>query len=270
MTLLNCCVDVLQGLHYLSSRRIVHRDVSARNVLLDGNEVCKLAHFGRAVASAGVGKDDAKSSEELPIRHAAVEVLESGQFSTASDVWSFGCLVWEVFAAGVDPYHNIASCTDVSNHVRAGGEDGGSSEAACRDLQEPDGPLSPADRPGMLDLYTSAVYLGATPSSLAQDEMQSAFPASCENLRIPSRRDSLELPEAMQEESPSRLLVLVTMLQGSHFALVGTLYILVIWRHCGIRSGWQSGRGGGRIPQCRHLILSAMPMRAFGGGRKGP
>ena len=54
-TLLTFCAEVLQGLYDISSRRIVHRDIAARNVLLDANEVCKLADFGRAVALADVG-----------------------------------------------------------------------------------------------------------------------------------------------------------------------------------------------------------------------
>ena len=61
-TLLTFCAEVLQALHYISSRRIVHRDIAARNVLLDANEVCKLADFGRAVALADIGKEYAKLS----------------------------------------------------------------------------------------------------------------------------------------------------------------------------------------------------------------
>ena len=181
VALLTFCAEVLQGLHYISSRRIVHRDVAARNVLLDGNEVCKLADFGRAVALADIGKDYAKLSEELPIRHAAVEVLVSGRFSTASDVWAFGCLVWEVFSAGADPYHDIASFTEVSSFVRAGkrmAAPPGQPPKIYQKIMVPCWATSPADRPRILDLYTSMVSLGALPDDLARDEMQ--LTAVCE------------------------------------------------------------------------------------------
>ena len=153
----------------------MHRDVAARNVLLDANEICKLADFGRAVALADIGKDYASLSEELPIRHAAVEVLVSGRFSTASDVWAFGCLVWEVFAAGADPYHDIASFTEVSSFVRAGKRMAaplGQPTEIHEKIMVPCWATAPADRPRILDLYTSMVSLGAIPDDLARDEMQ--------------------------------------------------------------------------------------------------
>ena len=55
--LLTYCHDVACGMHYLSSRRVVHRDVAARNVLLDSAHVCKISDFGMSKALAG-GKDD--------------------------------------------------------------------------------------------------------------------------------------------------------------------------------------------------------------------
>jgi serine/threonine protein kinase len=55
--LLTYCHDVASGMSYLSSRRVVHRDVAARNVLLDSAYVCKIADFGMSKALAG-GKDD--------------------------------------------------------------------------------------------------------------------------------------------------------------------------------------------------------------------
>ena len=175
VTLLTFCAEVLQGMQHIASRRIVHRDIAARNVLLDANEVCKLADFGQAVALADIGKDYAKLSEELPIRHAAVEVLQSGRFSTASDVWSFGCLAWEVFSAGADPYPDIASFTEVSSFVRAGKRmtpPSGQPVEIHQRLMLPCWAASPADRPMILNVYAAAVSLGAIPDDQARDEMQ--------------------------------------------------------------------------------------------------
>ena len=59
------CHDVASGMHYLSSRRIVHRDVAARNVLLDSTRTCKLADFGMssALSLAARGGTDIYHSE---------------------------------------------------------------------------------------------------------------------------------------------------------------------------------------------------------------
>eukprot|EP00037_Helgoeca_nana_P031582 m.405162 g.405162 ORF g.405162 m.405162 type:complete len:173 (+) comp28426_c0_seq2:401-919(+) len=55
--LLTYCHDTASGLHYLASRRIVHRDIAARNVLLDSAYTCKVSDFGMSAALAG-GADD--------------------------------------------------------------------------------------------------------------------------------------------------------------------------------------------------------------------
>ena len=113
--------------------------------------------------------------EELPIRHAAVEVLESGRFSTASDIWSFGCMAWEVLSAGADPYPDIASFTEVSSFVRAGkrmSAPPGQPVDIHQRLMLPCWAAQAADRPSILELYTTAVSLGAIPDDLARDEMQ--------------------------------------------------------------------------------------------------
>lgn len=59
--MLTYCHDVACGMHYLSSRRIVHRDVAARNVLLDVTNTCKVADFGMSAALEG-GSDDYASN----------------------------------------------------------------------------------------------------------------------------------------------------------------------------------------------------------------
>jgi serine/threonine protein kinase len=68
-------------------------DLAARNVLVAEGFVCKIADFGMA-------KDTnyyvASSNRLVPIRWAAPEVLRQRVFSTASDVWSFGILLWEL------------------------------------------------------------------------------------------------------------------------------------------------------------------------------
>lgn len=120
VALLSCCADVCLGLRYLSSRLIVHRDVAARNVLLDSQLVCMVADFGMSSALGGGSESSTGYAEtyvrlggELPVRWASVEVLAEGKFSRASDVWAFGCLAYEVFSRGALPYHDKATLMEV-------------------------------------------------------------------------------------------------------------------------------------------------------------
>lgn len=87
--LLSYCHDVGRALTYLSARKIVHRDVAARNVLLDSALNCKLSDFGMSVV---LNTDDSEYASsyvrikggEAPIRWSAIEVLTENKFSTAS------------------------------------------------------------------------------------------------------------------------------------------------------------------------------------------
>jgi serine/threonine protein kinase len=90
--LLEYCHDVASGMHYMSSRGIVHRDLAARNVLLDAGFTCKISDFGMSAALTG-GADflDADYASnyvrlhgDLPMRWAAVEVINEGKHSRAS------------------------------------------------------------------------------------------------------------------------------------------------------------------------------------------
>jgi serine/threonine protein kinase len=89
--MLQYCHDVASGMHYMSSRRIVHRDLAARNVLLDAGYTCKISDFGMSAALTGAEYHDADYASnyvrlhgDLPMRWAAVEVLNEGKYSRAS------------------------------------------------------------------------------------------------------------------------------------------------------------------------------------------
>eukprot|EP00049_Salpingoeca_infusionum_P005014 m.87306 g.87306 ORF g.87306 m.87306 type:complete len:1906 (-) comp12825_c0_seq22:1084-6801(-) len=100
---LACALEVAQGLRYLASKRFLHRDVSARNVLVSTDGTCKLADFG--LSRETVEKDYYISTGgDLPVRWTAIEALETNKFSLASDVWSFGVLLYEIWTNGATPY----------------------------------------------------------------------------------------------------------------------------------------------------------------------
>lgn len=101
--LLDFCVQVCQGMAYLESRKFIHRDLAARNCLVGENAVVKVADFGLA---RYVLDDEYQSSAgtKFPVKWAPPEVLQYTKFSSKSDVWAYGILMWEVFTCGEMPY----------------------------------------------------------------------------------------------------------------------------------------------------------------------
>ncbi|TKR64846.1 hypothetical protein L596_025324 [Steinernema carpocapsae] len=105
-TLTKFVIDAAEGMNYLSSQHVIHRDIAARNCLLGSCNEVKISDFGLSVAVEGT-KDQIKESrlKAVPIRWLSPETLSSGVFSTKSDVWSFGIMTWEIFHyCKSDPY----------------------------------------------------------------------------------------------------------------------------------------------------------------------
>ncbi|XP_072864121.1 ephrin type-A receptor 8 [Chlorocebus sabaeus] len=120
MQLVGMLRGVGAGMRYLSDLGYVHRDLAARNVLVDSNLVCKVSDFGLS----RVLEDDPDAAYtttggKIPIRWTAPEAIAFRTFSSASDVWSFGVVMWEVLAYGERPYWNMTN-RDVISSVEEG------------------------------------------------------------------------------------------------------------------------------------------------------
>ncbi|MED6292029.1 Ephrin type-B receptor 5 [Characodon lateralis] len=101
------------GMRYLSERNFVHRDLAARNVLVNSNLVCKVSDFGLSRLMRGLDHNvptyTASLGSKIPVRWTAPEAFQHRKFSTASDIWSFGILMWEVMSYGERPYWDMSN-----------------------------------------------------------------------------------------------------------------------------------------------------------------
>jgi len=119
-------MDTATGMAHLTESKFVHRDLAARNVLVDALNTCKVADFGlaRGIAGARAGPDTNEDGEEeeyyrsrtgtFPVRWTAPEAMQTMRFSEATDVWSFGITMIEVFTDGGKPYAGMANAAVIS------------------------------------------------------------------------------------------------------------------------------------------------------------
>ncbi|CAM4402581.1 unnamed protein product [Lepidochelys olivacea] len=118
--LLEICYSICEAMTFLESQQFIHRDLAARNCLVDSDLTVKVSDFGMAryvlddlyVSSLGT---------KFPVKWSAPEVFHYTKFSSKSDVWAFGILMWEVFTLGKQPYElydNVQVIEKVSEGYR--------------------------------------------------------------------------------------------------------------------------------------------------------
>ncbi|GFR18243.1 hypothetical protein TNCT_500511 [Trichonephila clavata] len=117
-TLILYAFQLSTALSYLESRKFVHRDIAARNVLVSSHDCVKLGDFGlsRWVEEQHYYK---ASKGKLPIKWMAPESINFRRFTTASDVWMFGVCIWEILMFGVKPFQGVKN-NDVIGRIENG------------------------------------------------------------------------------------------------------------------------------------------------------
>ena len=133
--LLEIALDVCNAMMYLGERDIIHRDLRAKNcfVFAHGEKLLtKLGDFHLAILSYSSKKSSTRLDQQMPnatvkqhmnedmrsqfaVRWMAAEALRNSEFNTASDVWSFGVLLFEIFTFGTKPYTNMPSGKSLDN-----------------------------------------------------------------------------------------------------------------------------------------------------------
>eukprot|EP01134_Creolimax_fragrantissima_P007244 CFRG7244T1 len=118
------CLQLAQGCEYIAQKKLVHRDIAARNCLLgsirkERYPIVKIGDFGLARVLEENSQCEMETDGLMPIRWMAVESILNRHFSEASDVWAFGITAWEIFSNGSTPYEDVETC-NLSENIVAG------------------------------------------------------------------------------------------------------------------------------------------------------
>lgn len=117
--LVHLAIQITHGMMYLGKRKVIHRDLATRNCVIDENYNLKITDNALSRDIFPSDYHCLGDNENRPVKWMAVESLVDRQFTTASDVWSFGVLLWELVTFGQTPYMDLDPF-EMVNYLRSG------------------------------------------------------------------------------------------------------------------------------------------------------
>uniref|UniRef100_A0A665UVR7 Vascular endothelial growth factor receptor 3 n=1 Tax=Echeneis naucrates TaxID=173247 RepID=A0A665UVR7_ECHNA len=182
--------QVARGMDFLASRKCIHRDLAARNILLSENNIVKICDFGLA---RDIYKDPdyvRKGNARLPLKWMAPESIFDKVYTSQSDVWSFGVLLWEIFSLGASPYPGVQIdedfCKRLKDGVRMRAPETASPEIygimlACWQGEPKERPTFPS----LMQILGDLLQDNSLPASKLPNMNQSTNILYCFNLNVP-------------------------------------------------------------------------------------